>query len=356
MNNSRTLVQSIFRGEATDRLAVGPLAVHYCAYQAGVSLKQYTLDPHTLADCVVRYYDEFHPDAVWLSADTWVSAQAMGAPVTFPGENQPLSGTGRPCVRSMADLERIPSPDPGEHGRWPVMLEALRIVRKALERVFIVACFDQYPFSLACALMGIERVMLSLADDRSMLDAIMERCAQSAVAYGRALVDAGADMLSGGDSPAGLLGPRFYRQIALPGEQQVISQLHSQVSVPISLHICGDATPILADMATSGADVLELDHQVDLRDACRMTGPNTTIWGNLDPVGLLTRGTPEQVHQATLDLIRTAVDTGHARLVISSGCTLAAETPSENLQAMIDAVQRSPYTSGTRATTEENAA
>lgn len=355
MSNSRLLVPSILRGETTNRLAVGPLAVHYCAYRAGVSLKQYTLDPKTLADCVVRYYDEFHPDAIWLSADTWVSAQAMGAPVAFPGENQPLSGAGRPCVRSMADLESIPSPDPSKHGRWPVMLEALRIVRKALEQVFLVACFDQYPFSLACALMGIERVMLSLTDDRRMLEAIMERCAQSAVAYGRALAEAGADMLSGGDSPAGLLGPRFYRQIALPGEQRVISQLRSQTRVPISLHICGNATPILTDMAASGADVLEVDHQVDLREACRLIGPHTAIWGNLDPVGLLARSTPEQVRKATLDLVRTAADTGHTRLVISSGCTLAAETPAENLHAMIDAVKQSALTSAGRLTTEENA-
>ena len=30
-----------------------------------------------------------------------------------------------------------------------------------------------------------------------------------------------------------------------------------------------NATPILADMAESGADVLELDHPIDIREACR---------------------------------------------------------------------------------------
>ena len=94
-------------------------------------------------------------------------------------------------------------------------------------------------------------------------------------------------------------------------------------------------------MATSGADVLELDHQVDLARAMACVGPSTALWGNLDPVGLLLRGCPEQVRQATLDLIHTAEHAGHRRLIVSSGCTLAAGTPAENLHAMIDAVQQS---------------
>ena len=239
------------------------------------------------------------------------------------------------------------------------MLEATRLVRRALGDVFLVACFDQYPFSLACALLGLERVMLSLQEDRTLLEALLPRCVASAVAYGRALAEAGADMLSGGDSPAGLLGPSHYRKAALPYEQQVIAQLHAQVRVPVSLHICGNATPILADMAASGADVLELDHQVDLAQALRRLGPTTTLWGNLDPVGLLARGTPQQVRQATRALMHTAAQAGHRRLVLSSGCTLAAETPAENLAALVDAVQNmqnSGYDTEPRSTSEEPAA
>ena len=44
-------------------------------------------------------------------------------------------------------------------------------------------------------------------------------------------------------------------------------------------------------MASSGADVLELDHLVDLREACRVVGPDIALWGNLDPVRLLAQWT-----------------------------------------------------------------
>ncbi len=337
----RELIYRALRGEPIPRAACGPLAVHYCAHVAGVSLRDYTLSPRTLADCVLRYYETFHPDAVWISADTWVNAQAMGAAVAFPAPDQPLAGTGQPCVRTAADINRIPPPDPASQGRWPLILEALRVVRRALgDDVFIAGCFDQYPFSLACALMGIEPVMTRLLDQPTMIEDLMARCADYAIAYGAALAQAGADMLSGGDSPAGLINPRLYHDVVQPFEQRVIRGLKLHTTVPISLHICGNATPILADMAASGADVLELDHQVDLSNACRLLPPEIAIWGNLDPVGLLAQSTPQQVRAATLRLLQTAAHHQRRRFVVSSGCTLAPDTPAANLHAMFDTVRQ----------------
>jgi MtaA/CmuA family methyltransferase len=192
-------------------------------------------------------------------------------------------------------------------------------------------------------MMGIQQVMVKLLEDRPLVEAVMERGAEYAVAYASALADAGADMLSGGDSPAGLIGPRLYREAALPLQRRVIAELKRRHSTPISLHICGNAVPILPDMVASGADVLELDHQVDALTACRSVGPHVAIWGNLDPVAVLARGTPEEVHRATASLISDVSASGHQRFVISSGCTLAMETPSANIEAMLDTVRRTDF-------------
>ena len=336
--NSKELVRRALKGLPVPRPAVGPLAVHYCARLAGVSLRDYTLRSDVLADCVIKYHQRFQPDAVWLSADTWVNAQAMGARVAFPDENQPLGGTGEPLIQTAADIARIPAPDPTSQGRWPLMLDAMRRVRAAIgPEVFVVGCFDQYPFSLACALMGIERIMLAVVDDLPVVNALMDRCLEYTVAYASALAAAGADMLSGGASPAALLGPKLYREIALPFEQKAIARVKAATGLPVSLHMCGNATPILADLTQSGADVLELDHRTNLREACRIIPRHVAIWGNLDPVSVLAQGSPQDVWYAAQEFIHTMTDTGHHRFVLSSGCTLAVETPAENLQALISA-------------------
>ncbi|MAG93934.1 MAG: hypothetical protein CMJ48_09320, partial [Planctomycetaceae bacterium] len=172
----KEIVRRALDGGDTPHCAVGPLAVHFCAQAAGRTLRQYTLEPRVLADCVVQYYERFRPDAICLSADTWVTAEAMGATVDFPGENQPLGGVGVPRIRSAADVDSIPPPDPASQGRFPLMIEALGRIHDAIgSEVYVVACFDQYPFSLACALMGIDAAMTKLIEARPMLTAVMER-------------------------------------------------------------------------------------------------------------------------------------------------------------------------------------
>jgi uroporphyrinogen decarboxylase len=335
---SKELVTAALQGRPIPRVPVGPLAVHFCAREAGYNLRQYSTHPHNLADSVLRYYERFRPDAVWISADTWISAEAMGARVEAIDDDQPLGGVGEPFIRTVADINRIPPPDVGQHGRYPVMLEALhRVVEVIGGDVFVVACFDQYPFSLAAALMGLSEFMLRLHDDPPFVLALIARCEEYAFAYARALANAGADMLSGGDSPAGLAGPQHYRTFALPAEQRVIAALKKTTQKPISLHICGDARPILPLMASSGADVLELDHVVDPAVACRCIGPNVALWGNVDPVGVLVEGTPESVRHVAQSVIAAVRAAGHPRFVLSSGCTLAVETPAANLRALIAA-------------------
>jgi MtaA/CmuA family methyltransferase len=218
------------------------------------------------------------------------------------------------------------------------MLAAMaQIVAVLGKEVFVVACFDQYPFSLAAALMGINEIMLKVVDDPAFVRALMERCLEYGLAYGQALSQAGADLLSGGDSPASLVKPELYRELIWPFEQRLIADLKTATGKPVSLHICGNATQMLADMAGTGAEVLEIDHQVPVAEACRRVGPAITLWGNLDPVGVLARGTVPQVEQAARAAIAAAKACDHRRFVLSSGCTLANETPGENLAAMISA-------------------
>jgi uroporphyrinogen decarboxylase len=334
---SKELVTAAIAGQPVARIPTGPLAVHACAGMAGFTVREYSTNGAALAESVLRYYDRFRPDALWISADTWVSAEAMGARVSSLDPHQPLGGVGDPVVRTAADIDRIPGPDVGSQGRYPVLIEALGRVVEALGReVFIVACFDQYPFSLASALMGLDEIMMRVEDDPPFVHALMRRCEEYILAYSRALAQAGADMLSGGDSPAGLLGPGRYAAVALPAEQRVIASLRSYTDKPISLHICGDTRLILPLMASSGAHVFELDHAVGMTEACRLLGGGSVLWGNLDPVGVLHQGTPATVTKAVQSLLQGISAAGHRRFVLSSGCTLAPGTPMANLQALLN--------------------
>ncbi len=337
----RELVAATLRGQSVPRPVCGPLAVHFCAAEMGISLEDYTADADLLAGSILRYYERFRPDAVWVSADTWITAEAMGVPVSSPGPYQPPAGPPEGIIHTPADIDHLPPPDPTTQGRQPLLLEALRQVKCAVgDEAFVVACFDQSPFSLACAVGGMSSVMLKTMTDPPFVEALVERCTEYTIAYGLAMAACGADMLSTGDSPAGLIGPDLYRQLALPAEREVFSQLRRETDSFLSLHICGNATPILMDMAGSGADVLELDQSVALADALRVVPPEVAIWGNIDPVDVLLKGTPGEVRQACCRALSQA-RRAHHPFVLSSGCTLAPNTPAENVAALIGSVRES---------------
>ncbi len=337
---SRDLVKKALKGEPAPRPACGPLATFFCAADAGISLQKFTLSADVQVDCILRYQEKYRPDAVWVSVDTWVTAEAMGAPVFSPLGDQPLTGSPEGFISTARDLNRIPIPDPYSRGRQPIMLEVMTRVVEALgQDTFVVGCFDQAPFSLACQALGMTSIMTRIIEDRPFVGDLLEKCWEHSLAYAEAMAACGADMLSTGDSPASLLGPDLYKSAALPWEQKLFSHLREHTDKVLSLHVCGDTTAILPYMAGSGAHVLEIDHLVDIGGAFAKVGDQVALWGNIDPVGVLFNRNAAEVEAAVRGLLREVEDAGGRRFVLSSGCILAPETPTENVQALFSAAR-----------------
>jgi MtaA/CmuA family methyltransferase len=152
------------------------------------------------------------------------------------------------------------------------------------------------------------------------------------------MAEAGAHMLSGGDSPAGpdLISPTMYEEFALPYEKQLITRSQA-AGLSYALHICGNTDLILEQMKSSGADAVELDYKTDAALACRILQGQTTFVGNLDPVGLLSSGTTAQVKAATEKLLE--IFSGNPRFILNAGCAIPPEAPPDNIEALINAAR-----------------
>jgi uroporphyrinogen-III decarboxylase len=116
-----------------------------------------------------------------------------------------------------------------------------------------------------------------------------------------------------------------------------MAEISHGLGKPYVLHICGATAPILADMAATGADGLELDQKTDAAAARRVLAGRTTFVGNIDPGGVLALGTPAAVERRTRELLE--VFRGEPRFILNAGCAIPAETPPANLRAMIGAAR-----------------
>jgi uroporphyrinogen decarboxylase len=152
------------------------------------------------------------------------------------------------------------------------------------------------------------------------------------------MAEAGAHMVSNGDSPAGpaLISPRLYREFAFPYEKLAAASAH-KLGLPYALHICGNTDLILEDMVATGADALELDHKTGLHRAAAVMKDRTALIGNLDPNGVLALGSPALVAQRTRELLECFRD--NPRFILNAGCALPATTPPENIRSMLRAAR-----------------
>lgn len=155
-------------------------------------------------------------------------------------------------------------------------------------------------------------------------------------------IKAGADLVICGDSSASpdLISPAMYEKYVWAFEKKVFSAIqplcreHNAYSI---LHICGNTTGILDRMAETGADILEIDHKVDLGEAADIVGDRACLMGNLDPTTVLLQGSPELVMQKSKECIEKT--RGKSRFILGSGCEVPVKTPVENIKAMTQAAQ-----------------
>jgi uroporphyrinogen decarboxylase len=322
-----------------------PYMYDVAAEIAGVPLIEFYTDAERMAAAQLELHERLGQDVIAIGSDNFYIAEGFGCRTTRKRDELPALIS--PAVGSFAGLFDLEAPDPRTDGRMPVMLEALRLVKRQLGKSVALRSPGTGPFALASYLVGTQRWLLEIAMlERGLPDANEEavhhalRLATDAlILFGRACLEAGADILHCGDSLAScsVISPATFERFSYPYCKQVFAAWHDAGAPCTLLHICGDSTQVLNLYAQTGADLIEIDTVVDLVRARAIVGDRAAMAGNLDTVEALLRGTPSEVRQAARDCIRRAGPGG--RFLLGSGCLVPRKTPLENLRAMVEAAR-----------------
>jgi uroporphyrinogen decarboxylase len=335
--NGYERIRSALSGRPPDRVPVMLHNFMLAAREAGYTMEQFRGDPTKIADSFKRAVERYRYDAVVVDLDTATLAGALGVPVDFPLDQPARSHRG--CLEDLEQVSVLPAVEVGNYRYVQTWLEAVRLLVDDFgDDIYIRGNCDQAPFSLASMVRTPELWFTDLLLDPDGAHRLLRYCTQASLQFIDLMAQTGAHMLSGGDSPAGpdLISPTMYQEFALPYEEQLITR--SQASgLPYTLHICGNTDRILEPMKSTGVDAVEIDYKTDAALACRTLQGQTTFIGNLDPVGLLTSGTPAHVQAATEELLE--IFAGNHRFILNAGCAIPPEAPSGNIEAMINATR-----------------
>lgn len=331
--NSYERWQRRLRHEPVDRPPNFDIMMQFAAHYIKQPLLSYYKDYRVLCEANLAVLEAFDLDIVQAISDPYRETSDFGAEIEFPDDDLPMSLV--PLLREPDDLYRLKSPDPCTAPRMSDRLAAIRYFREQVGGEAPIMGWVEGALAQAADLRGISQLMLDVYDRPEWLEELLEKCVEVEIAFAHAQIEAGADIVGLGDAVASQVSPQMYRRFALPYEQRIFAAVHEAGGMG-RLHICGNTSRIVADMAQSGADIVDIDWMVDIsRAAPIFDSQRVALCGNFNPVTVMLQGSPAQVRQATLTCARL----GGARYISAGGCEIPDSTPVENLLAQAQALR-----------------
>jgi len=317
---------AIIGGQAYDRPAVTPILMAWAAHCVGHSYRDYYLDGDVLVKAQLAVTRAFAIDQISAISDPWREASAYGVVLDYPEE-----GVGVPqgvLLKDPQDVAKLGQLDIAGSQRMQQRVESVARMSAELGQTHSVLGWVEGPLAEYADLRGLETAMFDLMDTPEMFLEAAEIIVDNAIAFARAQIAAGADMIGVGDAAASLIGRDLYRDRVLPWQRRLVQGIH-EAGAAVKLHICGNISSIIEFLPQTGANIIDVDSMVSLQEARQCVGPEVTLCGNFDPSGILLQSSPDEVAQAALDCI----EQGGERFILMPGCEVPPGTPEENIRA-----------------------
>ena len=184
--------------------------------------------------------------------------------------------------------------------------------------------------------MDVTQAMINCYVEPEMVHTVLDKTTTFLIEYIRAFKAAGAAGVILAEPAAGLLTPDLCREFSSDYVRRIVEAVQDD-DFAVVYHNCGDAVDrLVPEILVSGAAAYHFGNAVEMTTMLEQMPADTLVMGNVDPVGVLRNGTPEQVWENTLAVMSSATE--YPNFLISSGCDIPPGTPWENLDAFFAAV------------------
>ncbi|MCL2862706.1 MAG: MtaA/CmuA family methyltransferase [Methanimicrococcus sp.] len=289
-------------------------------------------NPQMMADMAAVPYEMCGVDGTTIPFDISLEAEILGAELDWRKIDRPPIK-----VHSVKDPDDFTIPENIEElGRLPVVLKALDILKAKYGDDLALLPTTVCPFTIAGHMASVDELFLWILSDPDKVHTLVGKITEFVIEYQKLLVAHGADIIFAIDptSSGDLLSGDMYAEFILPS----IKKMRKGTGSPTILHICGNTKPMLEHIAGSGVEGFSFDKAVPVWYAKQKLG-NLSAYGNLDVIELFPNKTPDEVYNATAEVIRQGVN------IAGSACDVPEKTPIENIRAFVRACEETPVPS-----------
>ncbi|MDA8336625.1 MAG: uroporphyrinogen decarboxylase family protein [Peptococcaceae bacterium] len=310
-------------------------------YQAGETFESLARDPRRMAGVFVRMAEEVGNPMVYCgSGYNNLHVAALGGTIKYRKIGAP--DLEEALVHDLAGVRALDTGRMAGHETIQTVWKTTEIVSGRIGDRFVVTTTSWGPFTLAGQICGVEPLMRGTFKAREMVHAVVDFAREFITGFYEPLISRGLiEMVSIADPTASgdLLSRKQFAEFVLPSLRQLTDRWH-QKKVKTLLHICGDTTDRLDLLLETGADIISVDHKVDLVKAREAFRGKRCLAGNLDPVAVMLQAGPEQVAQKARDVIQRLG--GGGGFILMPGCDIGPTVPRENVEALLRTAAATP--------------
>lgn len=259
-----------------------------------------------------------------------VFQHALGYEMKKPDRDFPSTLENR--IKTLSDIQNSSPLNVSKDGLFPEYLTAINKISKNIKKPQMVACVG--PLTLASELAGLEYVLRATVKDKEFLKNLFKYAEKMIIDFSLEAIENGAAILQISEPVMSILRPSYYEKELLPILKNIIGEIN-QYAVS-ALHVCGDTRKYISIMLESGSQILSLDQIMDMEWVMQNIPSEVIAAGNLDPVEVMLNGTYDEVYETAEGLLKKMQP--YKNFMISFGCDCPIDTPIENMQAVISAV------------------
>ncbi|MEN9613576.1 MAG: hypothetical protein RLZZ628_4390 [Bacteroidota bacterium] len=337
MKLKNDLILRAAKGERVERVPVwmmrqaGRILPEYRAVRekAGSFIKLATT-PELAAEVTIQPVDILGTDAAIIFSDILVVPEAMGLPYEMLEAKGPIFPK---VIQTKKDIDVLRIANPEKELSY--VLKAIDIVKKELDGKVPLIGFAGAPFTIFCYMVeGKGSKTFSVAkkmlySDPELAHLLLQKITDTTIAYLKAQVKHGADLVQIFDSWAGILSPDQYRKFSLPYIAQICDAINE---VPVTIFAKG-AFFARKEMSNLKCEVIGLDWNMDISESRRMI-PHKTLQGNLDPCVLY--GSFKEIEKQTKKMIKNF---GGQKYIANLGHGVYPDTDPEKVKCFIETVK-----------------
>jgi uroporphyrinogen decarboxylase len=242
-------------------------------------------------------------------------------------------------------IARYQPPDPAAPGRYDA---ARQMIADFGGDYWIVGVTVTTVFETAWALRGLEQLLLDMALEPDLADAVLEIPYRFHRAAAEELTRLGVDMIWLGDDVGAqqrmLMSPAMWRRFLKPRMAELIAAVKAiNPAVKVAYHSDGNILPVIPELIEIGLDVLNPIQPASMDPAAvkKAFGQHLSFWGVIDEQHTLPFGAPADVARE-VELRLQTIGRGGG-LILAPTHNVQLDTPLPNFWALVKTVHNTPY-------------